>query len=129
MITDGLNPLNVLTCIGLVLGVGAAILLGVFALLLGRRDVAKLIAALAFGGVDLYVALLVIAAPAFGADATSGVPSSLTRSPATTWATASLSGAAQRLNSSTSTRLGAVWTTNSGRSTAAGTETGPTMIG
>lgn len=62
MITDGLNPLNVLTCIGLVLGVGAAILLGGFALLLGRRDVAKLIAALAFGGVDLYVALLLTSA-------------------------------------------------------------------
>jgi hypothetical protein len=38
----------------------------------------------------------------------------------------SFSGAAQRLNSSTSTRFGATWTTNSGRSTDAGTDTGPT---
>jgi hypothetical protein len=40
---------------------------------------------------------------------------------------ASPSGAAQRLNSSTSTRFGATYTTNSGRSTEAGTDTGPTM--
>ena len=37
------------------------------------------------------------------------------------------SGAAQRLNSSISTRLGATWTTNSARSTEAGTDTGPTI--
>ncbi|EXI78648.1 MAG: hypothetical protein AW12_03017 [Candidatus Accumulibacter sp. BA-94] len=33
------------------------------------------------------------------------------------------SGAAQRLNSSTNTRLAPLWTTNCGRSTAAGTAT------
>ncbi|PYP57220.1 MAG: hypothetical protein DMD44_10500, partial [Gemmatimonadetes bacterium] len=61
MITDGLTPLTFLLLVGLVLGVAGAGLLGVFALMLRRGDVAKLIAALAFGGVDLYVALLLIA--------------------------------------------------------------------
>ena len=37
----------------------------------------------------------------------------------------SFNGAAQRLNSSISTRFGATWTTNCGRSTAPGTDTGP----
>ena len=62
MITDGLNPLNFLAFVGLVLGGGAATLLGVFALVLNRRDVAKVIAGLALGGVGLYVALFLIAA-------------------------------------------------------------------
>lgn len=61
MITDGLTPLNFLMLVGLVLGVGGAVLLSVFALMLKRRDVAKLIAALALGAVDLYVALVLIA--------------------------------------------------------------------
>ena len=61
MITDGLTPLNFLMLVGLVLGVGGAVLLSVFALMLKRRDVARLIAALALGAVDLYVALVLIA--------------------------------------------------------------------
>jgi len=61
VITDGLTPLTFLLLVGLVLGVAGAGLLGVFALMLRRGDVAKLLAALAFGGVDLYVALLLIA--------------------------------------------------------------------
>jgi hypothetical protein len=62
MVTDGLNPLNFLTFMGLVLGVGAATLLGVFSLALKRGDVAKLIARLTLGGVGLYVALFLVAA-------------------------------------------------------------------
>lgn len=62
MVTDGLNPLNFLTFMGLVLGVGAATLLGVFSLALKRGDVAKLIARLALGAVGLYAALFLLAA-------------------------------------------------------------------
>ena len=62
MITDGLNPITFLAFVGLVLGVGAAALLGVLSLALRRRDVAKLIAGLALGGVGLYLGLLLIAA-------------------------------------------------------------------
>src|SRR5205085_12166352 len=61
VITDGLTPLTFLLLVGVVLGGAGAGLLGVFALMLRRGDVAKLLAALAFGGVDLYVALLLIA--------------------------------------------------------------------
>jgi hypothetical protein len=61
VITDGLNPLNFLMLVGVVLGVGGAGLLSGFALLLKRGDVAKLIAALALGAVDLYVAVVLIA--------------------------------------------------------------------
>src|SRR5262249_32895244 len=63
---------------------------------------------------------------AAGAAATRGVPSCVVRSPATTRAMLSSSGPAQRLNSSTVTRFGVTWTTNSGRSTDEGTVTGPT---
>jgi len=51
------------------------------------------------------------------------VPSRAPRSVATASAIVSPSGAAQRLNSSISTRLGATCTTNCGRSTTAGTAT------
>ena len=61
MITDGLNPLTLLTFVGLVLGVAGAALLFVFSLILKRPDVATLIAKLALGGVGGYVALFLIA--------------------------------------------------------------------
>ena len=61
MITDGLNPLNFLMLVGLVLGVGGAGLLSAFALVLRRGDVAKLIAGVALGALDLYVALVLAA--------------------------------------------------------------------
>src|SRR4029077_4433589 len=59
--------------------------------------------------------------------ATSGEPRRTTRSPATARAMPSPSGETQRLNSSTSTRLAATLTTNSGWSTDAGIVTGPTI--
>ncbi len=62
MITDGLTPLSVLTFLGFVVGLGAACFLGAFALVLQRRDVARLIAALAAGGAGLYGGLLLLAA-------------------------------------------------------------------
>src|SRR5579885_1412113 len=58
--------------------------------------------------------------------ATSGLPSSTLRSAATTRAILSFGGADHRLYSSTSTLLGPFCTTNCGRSTSAGIETGPT---
>ena len=61
-----------------------------------------------------------------GNSVTRGVPSSATRFSATTRAILSPSGDAQRLNSSSATWFGPVLTTICGRSTAAGTETGPT---
>lgn len=61
MITDGLTPLTFLLLVAVVLGVAGAGLLGGFALLLKRADVARLIGALALGAVDLYVALVLIA--------------------------------------------------------------------
>jgi len=61
MITDGLNPLTVLTFLALVLACGAAVLLAAFSLVLKRRDLAGLIAKLAAGGVGTYLALLLIA--------------------------------------------------------------------
>ena len=57
---------------------------------------------------------------------TRGVPSSATRFSATTRAILFCSGDAQRLNSSSRTWFGPVVTTICGRSTIAGTETGPT---
>jgi len=62
MITDGLNPLNLLTFLALVVGSGAAALLIVFSLVLKRPDAARLIGQVALGGVGLYVALFLIAA-------------------------------------------------------------------
>ncbi len=62
MITDGLTPLSVLAFLGLVVGVGAACLLGTFSLILRRSDVARLIAGLAAGGVGLYGGLLLLVA-------------------------------------------------------------------
>jgi hypothetical protein len=59
-------------------------------------------------------------------DATSGAPSSTTRSLATVREIASPKGETHRLNSSTWTRLAATCTTNSGWSTEAGIVTGPT---
>jgi hypothetical protein len=47
-----------LTLLGLSLGVSAAALLGVVALLVGRGDVTRLIAVLTLGSVNLYVVLL-----------------------------------------------------------------------
>ena len=61
MITDGLNPLNLLTFLALIFGSGAAAVLLVFSLILKRPDVARLIATLALGGVDLYAGLFLIA--------------------------------------------------------------------
>ncbi len=61
MITDGLNPLNLLTFVALALGSGAAALLLVFSLILGRPDAARLIARLALAGVGAYVALFLLA--------------------------------------------------------------------
>ena len=62
MITDGLNPLNLLTFLALVVGSGAAALLIVFSLILKRPDAAKLIGRVALGGAGVYVALFLIAA-------------------------------------------------------------------
>ncbi len=62
MTTDGLNPLNFLLFIGLVLGGGAAALLFVFSLVLKRPDVARLIAKLTLGGVGAYATLFLVAA-------------------------------------------------------------------
>ncbi|HKW41832.1 MAG TPA: hypothetical protein VJN39_11340 [Gemmatimonadales bacterium] len=62
MTTDGLTPLSALTFLGAVLGIGAAVFLAAFSLVLGRSDVAKVIAGLAIGGVGLYAGLLVVAA-------------------------------------------------------------------
>lgn len=62
MITDGLTPLSALTFLGFVLGIGAAVFLAAFSLVLGRSDVAKLIAGLSVGGAGLYSALLLVAA-------------------------------------------------------------------
>ena len=61
MITDGLTPLTFLLFIAVVLGVAGAAVLGGFALLLKRGDVARLIGAVALGAVDIYVALALIA--------------------------------------------------------------------
>jgi len=61
VITDGLNPLNFLMLVGLVLGVAGAGLLSLFAHLQKRSDAAKLIAALTLGAVDLYVAVVLAA--------------------------------------------------------------------
>jgi len=61
MITDGLNPLNFLLFLGLVLGGGAAALLFVFSLVLKRADVARLIAKLALGSVGAYAVLFLLA--------------------------------------------------------------------
>jgi len=47
-----------LTFLGLAVGLSAAALLGVVALLVGRGDVARLIAVLTLGSVNLYVVLL-----------------------------------------------------------------------
>ncbi|OLD05554.1 MAG: hypothetical protein AUI99_01245 [Gemmatimonadetes bacterium 13_1_40CM_3_69_22] len=62
MITDGLNPLNLLTFLALVVGSGAAVLLIVFSLVLKRPDAARLIGQVALGGVGVYLALFLIAA-------------------------------------------------------------------
>lgn len=61
MITDGLNPLNLLTLIALVLGSGAAVVLALFALILRRPDIARLIAKLGLAGAGAYVALFLVA--------------------------------------------------------------------
>jgi hypothetical protein len=61
MITDGLNPLNLLTLLALVLGCGAALVLALVALILRRSDVVRLIAKLALAGVGVYVALFLVA--------------------------------------------------------------------
>jgi hypothetical protein len=47
-----------LTFLGLAVGLSAAALLGVVALLVGRGDVTRLIALLTLGSVNLYVVLL-----------------------------------------------------------------------
>jgi hypothetical protein len=60
MITDGLNPLNLLTLIALVLGPGAAAVLALLALILRRPDVVRLIAKVALAGVAAYVALFLV---------------------------------------------------------------------
>lgn len=61
MITDGLNPLNLLLFLGFVFGLGATAVLAVFALALKRSDVANLAAKLALGGVGAYAALVLVA--------------------------------------------------------------------
>ena len=61
MITDGLNPFNLLLFVGFVLGSGAAALLFIYSLLLKRIDAATLIAKLALAGVGVYGALFLAA--------------------------------------------------------------------